>query len=425
MKSVRDKKADRQIDRMLSQALTQKAKPDAALQQRICSQWKEKREMNQNRKWIVAAAASVCVLAVTVSVGAAGRYLSSRQVAEEFNMDNMAKAFSKGDGIEINQTQHYGEYNVTLLGVASGANLGWPQPEEIAKEKTYAVVAIEKTDGTPMPDGTDDNEMPQDFFVSPLIEGYNPVNFNVMTMDGFVTWDVMNGVQYRVVECDNVEIFADHKLRLCVMDSTFYNNDAYNYNPQTGAITQNIDYAGMNLLFDLPLDKEKADPQKVEEYLKDFTLMFPEADETDKDDSTISSQQDPAGDEELTEEYVDYITSKQWKRDVAQSKRMIAKTTMNHPEEGTYTLDYQIELEDGAKSSGTYYFYDREFINGVAVQRSYFSSSEAGMFHREIAVAEKQEDGTVTLRAYVGLVPESEINSESDTDEAVIQEAEE
>ena len=69
--------------------------------------------------------------------------------------------------------------------------------------------------------------------------------------------------------------------------------------------------------------------------------------------------------------------------------------------------------------------YDREFINGVAGQRSYFSSSEAGMFHREIAVAEKQEDGTVSLRPYVGLVPESEINSESDTDEAVIQEAEE
>lgn len=47
------------------------------------------------------------------------------------------------------------------------------------------------------------------------------------------------------------------------------------------------------------------------------------------------------------------------------------------------------------------------------------------MFHREIAVAEKQEDGTVTLRAYVGLVPESEINSESEADEAVTQEAEE
>ena len=121
---------------------------------------------------------------------------------------------------------------------------------------------------------------------------------------------------------------------------------------------------------------------------------------------------------------MDYITSKQWKRDVAQSKRMIAKTTMNHPEEGAYTLDYQIELEDGAKSSGTYYFYDREFINGVAVQRSYCSSSEAGMFYREIAVAEKQDDGTVTLRAYVGLVSESEMNREIETEEAVTLETE-
>ena len=87
-------------------------------------------------------------------------------------------------------------------------------------------------------------------------------------------------------------------------------------------------------------------------------------------------------------------------------------------------MDYQIELEDGAKSSGTYYFYDSEFINGVAVQRSYYSSSEAGMFHREIAVAEKQEDGTVTLRAYVGLVSESEMNREIETEEAVTLETE-
>ena len=85
--------------------------------------------MNRNKKWMAAAAAVACVLAVTVSVGAAGRYLSSRQVAEEFNMDNMAKAFSEGNGIEINQTQTYGDYNVTLLGVTSGANMGWPQPE--------------------------------------------------------------------------------------------------------------------------------------------------------------------------------------------------------------------------------------------------------------------------------------------------------
>lgn len=403
MRSVRDEKADRQMDRMLSRALTQQAKPDAALQQKVCSQWKERREMNRNKKWMAAAAAVACVLAVTVSVGAAGRYLSSRQVAEEFNMDNMAKAFSEGNGIEINQTQTYGDYNVTLLGVTSGANLGWPQPEEIEKEKTYAVVAIEKTDGTPMPDGTDDQEMPQDFFVSPLIEGYNPLNFNVMTMDGSVTWDVINGVEYRIVECDNVEIFADHKLHLCVMDSTFYNKDAYNYDPETGVITPNADYTGMNLLFDLPLDASKADPQKVEEYLKDFKLMFSEEDQADGDSADTI---------DLTPEYVEYVSGGEWKKEVAESACVIEKTVMNNPDEGMYTLDFQIDREDGSQSSGTFYFYDRDFLDGVAVQQSYYSSSEEGMWYREIVVAKKQEDGTVTLQAYDRLVSESEKDEE-------------
>lgn len=403
MRSVRDEKADRQMDRMLSRALTQQAKPDAALQQKVCSQWKERREMNRNKKWMAAAAAVACVLAVTVSVGAAGRYLSSRQVAEEFNMDNMAKAFSEGNGIEINQTQTYGDYNVTLLGVTSGVNLGWPQPEEIEKEKTYAVVAIEKTDGTPMPDGTDDQEMPQDFFVSPLIEGYNPLNFNVMTMDGSVTWDVINGVEYRIVECDNVEIFADHKLHLCVMDSTFYNKDAYNYDPETGVITPNADYTGMNLLFDLPLDASKADPQKVEEYLKDFKLMFSEEDQADGDSADTI---------DLTPEYVEYVSGGEWKKEVAESACVIEKTVMNNPDEGMYTLDFQIDREDGSQSSGTFYFYDRDFLDGVAVQQSYYSSSEEGMWYREIVVAKKQEDGTVTLQAYDRLVSESEKDEE-------------
>ena len=403
MRSVRDEKADRQMDRMLSRALTQQAKPDAALQQKVCSQWKERREMNRNKKWMAAAAAVACVLAVTVSVGAAGRYLSSRQVAEEFNMDNMAKAFSEGNGIEINQTQTYGDYNVTLLGVTSGANLGWPQPEEIEKEKTYAVVAIEKTDGTPMPDGTDDQEMPQDFFVSPLIEGYNPLNFNVMTMDGSVTWDVINGVEYRIVECDNVEIFADHKLHLCVMNSTFYNKDAYNYDPETGVITPNADYTGMNLLFDLPLDASKADPQKVEEYLKDFKLMFSEEDQADGDSADTI---------DLTPEYVEYVSGGEWKKEVAESACVIEKTVMNNPDEGMYTLDFQIDREDGSQSSGTFYFYDRDFLDGVAVQQSYYSSSEEGMWYREIVVAKKQEDGTVTLQAYDRLVSESEKDEE-------------
>ena len=246
----------------------------------------------------------------------------------------------------------------------------------------------------------------QDFFVSPLIEGYDPMNFNVMTMDGAATWDVIDGVEYRIVECDNVEIFADHKLHLCVMDSTFYNKNAYNYDSQTGAITPNEEYEGMNLLFDLPLDASKADPDKVQEYLKDFTLMFPEADEAEKDSSAVNDEQGIVWDEELPQEYVDYITSGQWKKEVAESKRIIEKTVMDDKGEGLYTLDFQTDLDDGSGIGGTFYFNDWEFVDGVAVDRSFYSSSEEGMCYEVIAVAEMQEDKTVTLRAYDRLVPE-------------------
>ena len=122
----RDRKKDSDLDILLSYALKQHAEPDEALKRKVLCQWKERKEMRKNKKWtIAAAAAATCVLAVTVSVGAAGHYLNSRQVAEQFDMDNMAKAFSQGDGIEINQTQSWGGYNVTLMGVASGENLSW------------------------------------------------------------------------------------------------------------------------------------------------------------------------------------------------------------------------------------------------------------------------------------------------------------
>ena len=98
---------------------------------------------------------------------------------------------------------------------------------------------------------------------------------------------------------------------------------------------------------------------------------------------------------------------------MAVSRRIIERTPMEYTEDGVYTLDFQVELDDRTESSGTFYFYDREFIDGVAVQQSYYSSGEEGVCHQVIAVAEKQEDGTVTLRAYARQVPESEVSSEA------------
>ena len=93
---------------------------------------------------------------------------------------------------------------------------------------------------------------------------------------------------------------------------------------------------------------------------------------------------------------------------MAVARRIIERTPMEHMEDGVYTLDFQVDLDDGSGIGGTFYFYDREFVDGVAVDRTFYSSSEEGMYHEVIAVAEKQEDKTVTLRAYDRLVPESE-----------------
>lgn len=270
---------ERELDILLSRALKQQAEPDEMLQRKVLSKWKERQEMRKNRRWTAAVAAAACVLAVSVSVGAAGHYLTSREVAERFGMENMAKAFSEGDGIEINQTQSWGNYNVTLMGVASGANLGWAADgaQPLDENKTYAVIAFERSDGTPMPDGTDDNDEPEEFFVSPLIKDFNPVNFNMMTMNGAASWTVIDGVRYQLAECDNVEIFADHGLYLCVMNRMMYNGAAYDYDPASGVIRPNAGYEGMNLLFDLPLDAGRADKEKAEEYLSTFEIMFPDA----------------------------------------------------------------------------------------------------------------------------------------------------
>ena len=75
---------------------------------------------------------------------------------------------------------------------------------------------------------------------------------------------------YRLIECDNVEIFADRYLYLCVSNTTFYSVEAYSYNEETGEITPNPDFDGINVLFDLPLDSSKADPEKAEKFLQDL-----------------------------------------------------------------------------------------------------------------------------------------------------------
>jgi hypothetical protein len=87
-------------------------------------------------------------------------------------------------------------------------------------------------------------------------------------MNGSYMGKVIDGVLYRIIECDNVELFADKDLYLAVSDTAFFSRNAYDYDEETGLITANAAYVGTNILFDLKLDSSKADPVKAEAYIK-------------------------------------------------------------------------------------------------------------------------------------------------------------
>jgi len=192
--------------------------------------------------------------------------------------------------VNINASVTSGDYIFTFLAVASGKDISDGQyfkDGELRNDRTYAVLAIQYTDGTPF-DTHNDAYLDTSFFVSPLIKGTNPAMVNIMSMGGGYSETVVDGVLYRIVECDNVEIFADRGLYFVVCTGTFYNRDAFIWNEQTGDIEANPNFNGSSAVFDLPLDKKLADPVKAEQYLKD---LFPESDV----DNGISDSQNDIG----------------------------------------------------------------------------------------------------------------------------------
>ena len=200
----------------------------------------------------------VCVLAVTAF--AAYNYLTAKQVANKFDDPILADNFKENE-IQV-KTIKDGKYKVTLLGLTSGKNISKFESSswELFPDRTYAAVAVEKTDGSAM---TYDDEV----LVTPLIEGLAPWQYNICTMNGGWQGQIIDGVLYRIVDFDSIEYFADKHIYLAVLDQTFYSIDAYNYDEKTGLISVKESYDGTNILFDLNVDKSKADPVKAEEYL--------------------------------------------------------------------------------------------------------------------------------------------------------------
>lgn len=220
------------------------------------AQEKEKNPMKKFhlRTGLVAAAVAA---ALSVTAYAAVVMLRPQDVAQEAGRQALAAAFERGEAITVNETKTMEDYKVTFMGLVSGEGLS--DVEGVTQDKTYAVLAYARTDGTAITD-----DVPE-LTVSPLVEGYAPWAVNAWTLSGGTCTFAQEGTLYYLFECDNVEPFADHTVYLAVYPGTHTPPSAelFDFDEGTGAITAKGDTA----LFVLPLDKAKANPQKAQALL--------------------------------------------------------------------------------------------------------------------------------------------------------------
>lgn len=250
---------------------------------------------------------------------------------------------------------------------------------DLAKGRTYAIVAIEKSDGSPMPDTSDSNYGTVPFFVSPYIKGENPNLVNAVTMNGNYCDTVNNGIMYRIAECDNMEVFADREVYLGVSSSRFYEPDIYTWNEKDGTLTPNPDYDGVNALFTLPLDKSKADPSATDIYLN-AVLNGDENEEANSENDNTPEEEDIIKLEDLDTDY-----------------DLLEDSVINTKADSNGMINYSFE-ENGEKNEG-----------GIA-ESEIFPDHKTGLSdifdvwgespHLFITTFELMEDGTVTVRTY-------------------------
>ena len=251
------------MDELLKQNLLPDCVPDESLNASILEKAKETQTMKHKTfRSGAAAAAAIAILAVgSVSAYAEYRYLTPSQVADEITDGGaLVKAFESKDAVLVNETQKTAGYDITLMGLVSGKDLMPVAPEDsldsINKEKTYAVLAIAKEDGSPMPGMQDDDY--QIFCASALVKGKSFMDVNNGTLNAGAYAFEQDDVQYQILECDNLEIFANIGVYVGVVEDFGEESHAFAMDKETGEYRVDESYDGMKALFTIPLDKSKA-----------------------------------------------------------------------------------------------------------------------------------------------------------------------
>ena len=218
------------------------------------------------------------IMILTTSAFAAWHFLRPSEVIDLTGDGTLSAAFESENAININQSITSGEHTFTLLAVVSGEDITahpiYSSAGGILSDRTYAVLAIQNTDGSPMPSPEDAAYEP--FMVSPFVRGINPWQANIFTMDGGQHAMVVDGTLYIVIDFNDVTMFADRGVYLGVNAggfSAFALMDAFMFNEQTGEITVNPYANRTTVIFEIPFDPSLADPERAQQFLNNN--LFP------------------------------------------------------------------------------------------------------------------------------------------------------
>lgn len=251
------------LDSLLKKALQSSEKPSPDLLARVKSQSLARQVRLKRTVFQIpfrrAAAVAMALFLLATTAYAAWYLRSPAEVAGRLGDHKLASAFA---GIEFEpQSATCGGYEFTLLGVVSGKDItDHPVSDmegKIYSERTYAVVAIAKC-----------KESPPELYISPYIKGFEPWLVNAHTLHGGYAEFSEDGLVYRIIDCDQVSAFADKGVYLGISSGICPDRDAFIYDHKTGSLTVNPEYGGISLLFDLPLDRALADPEKAQHYLE-------------------------------------------------------------------------------------------------------------------------------------------------------------
>lgn len=400
----------RELEQELYDALRPCENPSPELNRRILNMYSEEVHSMKRNTFSKTAAAAVmaCVIAAgSLTVYAAYHYLTPSQIVEELGESGggLQDAFESEDAIRINETQSVNGYDITLLGLVSGKDLmntldagtveqeldddsafggvsvnGGQAMSGLDSSMTYAAIAIAHTDGSAMTQ--DDSKC-----VSPLIGGTDWMQVNNGTLDAGLRWFEKDGVVYELLECRNLEIFADRGVQIGVVDSFGDESQAFSMDEKTGVYGKKEGFEGTNALFSIPFDPAKADKKAADALLAEIAREI-QSDETDVEDGAPAAQ-------DVTEEYTDLALHAEDAAAFLKDHAVYVegtRQTLTPDQEGRVTYG----TDEGAGGSGMI------LIDGLKTGRPAIlgASSDGTWEGTDLNVFTLNEDGTVTYEVY-------------------------